>query len=115
MGWIQAFVALDLDPAAREHFLLEGSPVVLVGRPVPTLLVALVEQVGPIDQLLALVVTTTDLNRYHFHMMLVQQVGYSVVPMGKRSAEVVPMHQAKKKVIPTAAALPHSQHPTHSR
>lgn len=45
------------------------------------LLVVLVGQADPIDQLLVQVVTTTDLNRHHFHTLLVQQVGYLADPM----------------------------------
>ena len=106
MGWRQILVVLVQVPAAREHSLLEGLPVVLVERPAPMYLVAPVGQVDhPIDQLLELVVTMIDLNRYHCHMLLVQQVGYPVAPMGKRSAGVVPMHQAKKQVLPTVAVL----------
>ena len=55
-----------------------------------------VGQVDPIDPLLVLVVTTIDLNRHRFHMLLVQEVGYSVDPMEKIPAEAVPMHQEKK-------------------
>jgi len=117
MDWHQALVVLvQLPAAAREHCLLEGSSVVLVGHQVPKFLVVPVGQVDlPIDRLLELVVTTTDLNRHHCHMLLVQQVGYPVVPTGKRSAEVVPTHQAKKKVLPTAAVPLYLLPPAHSR
>jgi hypothetical protein len=114
MDWHQALV--QLPAAAREHCLLEGSSVVLVGRLVPKCLVVPVGQVDlPIDRLLELVVTRTDLNRHHCHMLLVQQVGYPVAPTGKRSAEVVPTHQAKKKVLPTAAVPLYLLPPAHSR
>lgn len=40
----------------------------------------LVGQADPTDQLLELVVTTTDLNRHYFHTLLVLQVGYLADP-----------------------------------
>ena len=63
VGFAQALVA------ATEYYHLEGYLVALVGRLVSMLLVVLVGQVDPIDQLLVLVVTTTGLNRYHFRML----------------------------------------------
>ncbi len=62
----------------------------------PRRLVGLAGQVDPIDQLLVLVVTTTDLNHHHSHTLLVQEVGYFVDPMETIPAEVAPMHQEKK-------------------
>jgi hypothetical protein len=70
---------------------------------VPRRLVGLVGQVDPIDQLLVLVVTMTDLNCHRFHTLLVQEVGYFVDPREKIPAEVVPMHQEKKKARPIVA------------
>ena len=116
MGWRQIRVVLVPVPAAREHSLLVGSLEALVERLVPMYLVAPVGEVDhPIDRLLELIVATTDPNRYHCHMLLVQQVGYPVVPMGKRFAGVVPTHQAMKQVLPTAVVPPHLLHPLHSR
>jgi hypothetical protein len=69
-------------------------------------LVVLVGQADPIDQLLVQVATTTDLNHHHSHKQLALQGDYSVAPIGKHSAEVVPIHQVKKKVIPTAVPVP---------
>lgn len=54
---------------AREYYHLEGYLGALVGRLVSRLLVVPVGQVDPIDQLLVLVVTTTDLNLHHFRML----------------------------------------------
>ena len=85
----------------------------LVACLVPILLVVLVGQADPIDQLLVQVATRTGLNLPHSHTLLVWPVGYSVAPMGKHSAVVVPMHQAKKKEIPTAVP-PYSLCPVRS-
>ena len=68
-------------------------------------LVGLVGQADPIDQLLVLVVTTTDLNHHRFHTLLVQEVGYFVGPMEKIPAEAVPMHQEKKTACPIVVFL----------
>ena len=60
--------------AAMEHYHQEGYWVALVGRLVPrplVVIVVLVAQAGPIDQLLVLVVTRTGPNRHHSHMPLV--------------------------------------------
>ena len=54
---------------AREYYHLEGYLGALVGRLVSRLLVVLVGQVDPIDQLLVLVVTTTGQNRHHFRTL----------------------------------------------
>ena len=62
----------------------------------PRGLVGRVGRVDPIDQLLVLVVTTTDLNHHRSHTLLVLEVGYFVGPMEKIPAEAVPMHQEKK-------------------
>jgi hypothetical protein len=116
MDWRHIPVVLVQVPVAREHSLLAGSSVELVGPPVPMHPVVPVVQIDhPTDQLLELVATTTDQNRHHCHMLLVLRVGYLVVPTEKRSAEVAPMHQARKQVLPTAAVLPNLLHLMHSR
>ena len=68
-------------------------------------LVGLVGQADPIDRLLVQVVTTIDLNRYHSHTLLEQQVGYLAGPMAKLPAEAVPMHQEKKTACPIVVFL----------
>ena len=77
-------------------------------------LVVLVGQADPIDRLLVQVVTTIDLNRYHSHTLLEQQVGYLAGPMAKPPAEAVPMNQAKMRVRPTVAVPQYLLHPAHS-
>ena len=77
-------------------------------------LVVLVGQADPIDRLLVQVVTTIDLNRYHSHTLLEQQVGYLAGPMAKLPAEAVPMNQAKMRVRPTVAVPQYLLHLAHS-
>jgi len=60
------------------------------------------------------VVTTIDLNRYHSHTLLEQQVGYLAGPMAKLPAEAVPMNQAKMRVRPTVAVPQYLLHLAHS-
>lgn len=70
MDWRQGFVVLAQVPVvAREYYHLGGYLGALVGRLVSMLLVVLVGQVDPIDQLLVLVVPTTDQNRHHFRTL----------------------------------------------
>ena len=74
----------------------------------------LVGRADPIDRLPVLVATTIDLNRYHSHRLLEQQVGYPADPMAILPVEVVPMDQAKK-VRPTVAVPQYLLHLACSR
>ena len=75
----------------------------LVARLAPMYLVEPAVQVGPIDRLLVLVVAMTVLNRHHSRTLLVQLVGYLVVPIAKLPAEAEPMGQVLMMLHPTAA------------